>query len=465
MSQIVKKFIGNNQVGAAKIQLENNAALKGRNAANSADVDIVKINASDEIETQGSLIPSVDAAQTLGKAGKGFSDAYMGLIKRSADDSAVLDINTRTLSDSAGNGAIDFQNRTLADNTSVNSMDFNARRLINSAGNQVLDFSNAVAIRSPDAGTTAGQLIMEDADGAESITIQSPDSLTASYSLILPPNDGSSGQVLQTDGSGTLSWASAGGSGTVTTVSVVSANGLAGSVANATTTPALTLSTTVTGVLKGNGTAISAAVAGTDYSDGTSALATGILKSTTGTGVLSIAIAADFPTLNQNTTGTAANVTGVVAIANGGTGQTTASAGFNALSPMTTLGDIIYGGASGTGTRLGIGSAGQVLTVVSGSPAWAAAGASSTPNKETFVLSGTDITNQYIDLAQVASTGSILFQVKGAGALLEGASYDYSVSYTGGAGGNTRITFLNDLATGGGAALVATDVVQVNYIY
>ncbi len=56
-----------------------------------------------------------------------------------------------------------------------------------------------------------------------------------------------------------------GGSGTVTSVSVVSANGFAGTVATATTTPAITLSTTVTGILKGNGTAISAAVAGTDY--------------------------------------------------------------------------------------------------------------------------------------------------------------------------------------------------------
>lgn len=56
-----------------------------------------------------------------------------------------------------------------------------------------------------------------------------------------------------------------GGTGTVTTVSVVSANGLAGSVANPTTTPAITLSTTVTGVLKGNGTAISAASPSTDY--------------------------------------------------------------------------------------------------------------------------------------------------------------------------------------------------------
>src|SRR5262245_15004926 len=50
------------------------------------------------------------------------------------------------------------------------------------------------------------------------------------------------------------------GSGTVTSVSVVSANGLAGSVATATTTPAITLSTTINSpVLSGNGTAIAAA--------------------------------------------------------------------------------------------------------------------------------------------------------------------------------------------------------------
>ena len=60
------------------------------------------------------------------------------------------------------------------------------------------------------------------------------------------------------------------GSGTVTTVSVVSANGLAGTVATATTTPAITLSTTITGLLKGNGTAISAATSGTDYAPATS---------------------------------------------------------------------------------------------------------------------------------------------------------------------------------------------------
>ena len=53
-------------------------------------------------------------------------------------------------------------------------------------------------------------------------------------------------------------------SGTVTAVSVVSANGFAG-ISSGGATPALTLQTSISGVLKGNGTAISAAIAGTDY--------------------------------------------------------------------------------------------------------------------------------------------------------------------------------------------------------
>jgi len=67
--------------------------------------------------------------------------------------------------------------------------------------------------------------------------------------------------------------------------------------------------TTLTGIVKGNGTsAFSAATSGTDYSAGTSALATGIIKSTTTTGALSIAVAADFPTLNQNSTGSSGSI-------------------------------------------------------------------------------------------------------------------------------------------------------------
>jgi hypothetical protein len=46
---------------------------------------------------------------------------------------------------------------------------------------------------------------------------------------------------------------------------VVNANGFSGTVANAGTTPAITMQTSITGVLKGNGTAISAAAASTDF--------------------------------------------------------------------------------------------------------------------------------------------------------------------------------------------------------
>ena len=80
---------------------------------------------------------------------------------------------------------------------------------------------------------------------------------------------GTLGQVLTSAGAGTPTWSTA-ATGSVTSVSVVSANGLAGTVATATTTPAITLSTTVTGLLKGNGTAISAATSGTDYAPATS---------------------------------------------------------------------------------------------------------------------------------------------------------------------------------------------------
>lgn len=51
---------------------------------------------------------------------------------------------------------------------------------------------------------------------------------------------------------------------------------------------------------------------------------------------------------------------------------------FNALSPLTTNGDLLTY-SSGTNVRLPIGTDGQVLTVVSGMPAWAAGGGGSSP--------------------------------------------------------------------------------------
>jgi len=65
-------------------------------------------------------------------------------------------------------------------------------------------------------------------------------------------------------------------------------------------------------------------------------------------------------------------VTGTLPIANGGTGQTTASGAFNALSPITTTGDLIIGNGTNSTTRLGIGTSGYVLTSNGTTASWQA---------------------------------------------------------------------------------------------
>lgn len=58
-------------------------------------------------------------------------------------------------------------------------------------------------------------------------------------------------------------------------------------------------------------------------------------------------------------------------IAKGGTGQTTATAAFDALSPVTTRGDLIFRDASNN-VRLAKGTSGQFLSIGANDPAWAA---------------------------------------------------------------------------------------------
>ena len=59
-----------------------------------------------------------------------------------------------------------------------------------------------------------------------------------------------------------------------------------------------------------------------------------------------------------------------VSIANGGTGQTTTSAAFNALSPITSTGDLIIGNGTNSATRLGIGANGYILTSNGTTASW-----------------------------------------------------------------------------------------------
>ena len=72
-------------------------------------------------------------------------------------------------------------------------------------------------------------------------------------------------------------------------------------------------------------------------------------------------------------TSTSALTTGTLPIASGGTGQTTASAAFNALSPITTAGDLIIGDGANSATRLAIGANGYLLTSNGTTAVWTAA--------------------------------------------------------------------------------------------
>jgi hypothetical protein len=135
-----------------------------------------------------------------------------------------------------------------------------------------------------------------------------------------------------------------GASGSVESVSVVSANGFAGTVATDTTTPAITLSTTVTGILKGNGAAISAAVASTDYAPATSG--TSILKGN-GTGGFANAVAStDYAPATSGTSILYGNGTGgfsSVTVA----APLTFTTGTLGLGPVTAGTSILYGDGAG----------------------------------------------------------------------------------------------------------------------
>jgi len=111
---------------------------------------------------------------------------------------------------------------------------------------------------------------------------------------------------------------------------------------------------------------------------------------------------------------------------------------------VNVFGDIILKGTGGTTVT----RSGQTFTINSVPP---------TNDKAEYILDGTDISNGYVDLTEVALTDSIHFIFYGSG-LLSREGVDYTVNYTGGVSSKTRIDFSAHTP-----ALVATDVVLIQY--
>jgi len=164
-----------------------------------------------------------------------------------------------------------------------------------------------------------------------------------------------------------------------------------------------------------------------------------------------------------NNAGVLGNIA-AVPIANGGTGQTTASAGFNALSPITSTGDLIIGNGSNSATRLAIGSNGYVLTSNGTTATWAAStgGVTSfsagttgfTPNSATtgaITLSGTlSAANGGTGVNNGTSTITIAGNVTHAGAFTQTFTATGNTSVTLPTSGtlvNTAVTTLSSLVS------------------
>jgi len=118
-------------------------------------------------------------------------------------------------------------------------------------------------------------------------------------------------------------------------------------------------------------------------------------------------------TITATLNGNASNVSGIVQLSNGGTGASTKSAAFNALSPLTTLGDTLYVAADGQNSRLAgntstsrkfLSSTGNGTT--SDAPAWNLLTATDIPNLDASKVTSGTLANSLVNWASPSAIGS-----------------------------------------------------------
>jgi len=235
------------------------------------------------------------------------------------------------------------------------------------------------------------------------ITISSTSTASTAFSALTGSTNTSAAMICGTGCS--LSFT---GSGSIAATSVP-ASGVSGSDVPLTTVPSAGQilignagGTAYAGVtLSGDSTLTSVGVMKNTGLNGTllSGLSTGLLKNTTATGVPTIAVAGtDYVVPSGSITGNAANVTGIVAIANGGTGAATASAALTALGAAA-LASPTFTGVPAAPTATAGTNTNQIATTAFVATAVAAGGGISglTAGFFTKALSATSIGNTLCD--------------------------------------------------------------------
>ena len=187
-------------------------------------------------------------------------------------------------------------------------------------------------------------------------------------------------------------------------------------------TPASGTLTNVSGLPISTGVSGLGAGVATFLGTPTSANLAAVVTDETGSGALVFATSPTLvtPALGTPTSGILTNatglplttgVTGTLPIGNGGTGQTTASAAFNALSPVTTTGDLIIGNGTNSATRLAIGANGYVLTSNGTTATWAA----STGGVTSFSAGTTGLTPNTATTGAITLSGTLAVANGGTG--------------------------------------------------
>jgi hypothetical protein len=231
------------------------------------------------------------------------------------------------------------------------------------------------SILSVQAGNIVGQVALANGGTNANLTAIQGGIVYSGASALAISAAGTTGQFLQSNGTGAPTWATPVSYATVTDDTTT----------NGTRYPLFANQTS------GNLT--------TEYTSSTKLQynpSTGALSATSFVGTIAGS------NVSGNISGNAANVTGTVAIANGGTGQTTASAAFNALSPITSTGDLIIGNGTNSATRLGIGTNGYILTSNGTTASWAAA-----PATGVTISDDTSSATAYYPLFARVTTGTV----------------------------------------------------------